>query len=97
MMRFLKNPSVPFRVGCFVLMLALVIWGYWWLVCLVAFFFLILFPLYYEIILWGILYDSLYGIPVPLLGGFDQIFTVIAIILFVCSYTLRHYVLAYER
>jgi|GEM_PF-444709 hypothetical protein len=51
------------RILAAVFMIALIAWGNWWLILIAAIVFLFLYETYYEIILWGICCDALYGLP----------------------------------
>ncbi|MEK7095539.1 MAG: hypothetical protein AAB917_02660 [Patescibacteria group bacterium] len=86
-----------FRAISFFVMLASIFWGYWWMVWIFAIIFLIIFKLYYEIIIWGVMYDSLYGAIVPLFWNINFTFTIIGFILFFGSFFLRKYILTYEK
>jgi hypothetical protein len=46
--------------------------------------------------LWGLLYDSLYGIPLAAFMDFPYVSTLASIILFMISCFLRKRLLAYE-
>ncbi len=50
-----------YRILAGICMVCLIAWGYWWLTLAVGILFLFLFKNYYEIIIWGILFDVLYG------------------------------------
>jgi hypothetical protein len=77
-------------------MIASIIWAPWWLTWGLAIVFLFIFPSYYEILLWGVAYDSLYGLPLPQFWNFPYIFSLSSAILFVISIYLRKLLLAYE-
>ena len=51
------------RILAGVLMIALIAWGNWFVIVIAAVIFLFLYDSYYEIILWGICGDALYGLP----------------------------------
>lgn len=42
-------------------MLFAIAWFSWWIIIIVAIVFLFYFKNYYEIIIWGIVFDTLYG------------------------------------
>ena len=77
-------------------MLASVIWGYWWLTWTLAIVFLFIFPSYYEILFWGVMYDSLYGISLPQFWGIPSMFTISSIVLLAVAWIVRNFLLAYE-
>lgn len=84
------------RIFTACLMIASIIWGYWWLTWSLAIIFLFIFPLYYEILFWGVMYDALYGLPLPQFYNLPYIFTISSIILFASAFFLRKILLAYE-
>jgi hypothetical protein len=63
-------------------MLAVIVWGYWWLtVALAIILLLFIFPNYYEILLWGVIYDALYGHASPRsIWGIAYIFSIGSIV-----------------
>lgn len=73
-----------------------VVWGYWWLSWIIALSLIFIFPKYYEIIFWGIMYDALYGTPLQMFYNIPYIFTIIGIVLFIISIIFRKNLLAYE-
>lgn len=77
-------------------MLISIVWAYWWVALILAIIFIFIFPSYYEILLWGLLYDSLYGIPLAAFMNFPYVSTLASIILFMISCFLRKRLLAYE-
>ncbi len=88
--------TTPFRIFAALVMITLILWGYWWIMWICAVVFLFLFPVYYEILLWGIVYDALYGLPLPQFWNFPYVFTTGTTILFLASIFVRKYLLAYE-
>ena len=78
------------------IMVVLVLWGYWWLTWGVALVFLFIFPDYYEILAYGIIYDALYGLPIPQFWNFGYVFTATSIALFLLSLMIRASLSAYE-
>ena len=84
------------RIISGIIMLILILFSYWWLVCILAILLLFYFNNYYEIILWGIIYDSLYGISIPAFWNIDIIFTIMCILLFSISLFLKRYLIIYE-
>ncbi len=77
-------------------MLALIVWGYWWLTWIWAIVFLFAFRDYYEIIFWGVMYDALYGLPLLQFWRFPYVFTLASVVLFFISLFLRKKLSAYE-
>ncbi|MDP3962277.1 MAG: hypothetical protein Q8Q03_00190 [bacterium] len=77
------------RIIAALIMIACILWGYWWLMLSAAIIFLFIFNSYYEIIAWGIIYDSLYGV--------THMFAIAAIILFMISFFLKKYLFAYAK
>ncbi len=91
----IKNKT--FRRVAIIAMLASIVWGYWWLTWALAILFLFLFPLYYEIIIWGIMYDAIYGLSLREFWGISSMFTALSLLLFIIAFSLRKYLLAYEE
>lgn len=85
-----------FRILAGLTIIASIMWGYWWLTWTLAIVFLFFFPSYYELILWGVMYDALYGLPISQFYNFRYIFTIVTLILFVTSLFLRKSLIAYE-
>jgi hypothetical protein len=85
-----------FRIAAAFLVLISIIWGYWWITWSLAIVFLFVFPSYYEIIFWGVMYDALYGLPIAQFWGFAFVFSAASIALFLIAHTLRKLLLAYE-
>jgi len=77
-------------------MIASVIWGPWWLTWSFAIIFLFLFPSYYEIIIAGVAYDALYGLPLAQFHNFPYVFTVSSAFLFIIAFFLRKKLLVYN-
>jgi hypothetical protein len=88
--------SKAFRIIAALVMVASLLWGYWWLTWSLAIVFLFVFPSYYEILFWGIAYDALYGLPIPQFNNFQYVFSCASIALFLISIYLRKLLLAYE-
>jgi len=57
---------------------------------------LFLFSKYYEIILWGVMYDAIYGIPLNMFWGIPYIFSILSITLLSISFIFRKNLLVYE-
>ena len=77
-------------------MIASIVWWPGWLSSLLAVVFLCTFPSYYEILVWGILSDALYGIRIAEFWGLSCFFSIVSIALFVCSLVLRNILIAHE-
>ena len=83
-----RNNNI-YRILAGLIMLGCVIWGYWWLVWSLAIIFLFIFPSYYEMIIWGVMYDALYGV--------SLMFSLASIGLFIISLYLKKRLFAYEN
>ncbi len=92
-----KSNQRFFRIVSFAVVLASLIWGYWWVTWSLAIIFLFLFPLYYEIIAWGVIYDALYGLQLPQFYNFPYTFTLASFIFFILAFFLKKYLTAYEK
>ena len=77
--------EIILRIIAGILMFSSIMWGFWWLTWCLAIALLFYFPFYYEIIAWGIVYDSLYGAPLPEFWNIRYIFTIMSIALFIIS------------
>ena len=83
------------RILAAVLMIILIAWGNWWMILAAVVVFLFLYDTYYEIILWGICCDALYGLPASLSPRLFQLFnmsyfaTLISIILLFLAIFLK--------
>lgn len=88
--------STTARILGAIVVLASIIWGYWWLTWALAILFLFIFTTYYEIIVWGVMYDALYGLAIPQFNEYRYVFTAASIILFLSAFFLRKYLVAYE-
>ncbi len=77
-------------------MLASIVGAWWWFTLILTIVFLFLFPVYYEILLWGIIYDALYGLPLARFGGFPYVFTVGAFVLFLATCMIRKILIIHE-
>ena len=77
-------------------MFCFIMWGYWWLTWCAAIILLFYFPIYYEIILWGVMYDALYGTALPEFWNIRYIFTIAGITLFLISFFLRKRLIVYD-
>jgi hypothetical protein len=88
--------SGALRIYCGIAVALAIVLAPWWLTWILAIAFLFIFPNYYEILLWGILYDSLYGLPLAQFGGSRYVFSIAGITLFVLVFFLKKYLAAYE-
>jgi hypothetical protein len=84
----MRIANTNLRIFAAVIMITSIVWGYWWMVLALAIIFLFIFPSYYEIIFWGVTYDSLYGI--------SMTYTLGSLILFIIAYYLKQYLFAYN-
>ncbi len=84
------------RIIAGIALLISIFFGYWWITWILAIIFLFLFPVYYEIIICGIIYDSLYGISTIRFMGIEYVFTIFSIILFLFSLLLMKHLKIYE-
>jgi hypothetical protein len=73
-----------------------IILGYWWLTWCLAIILLFYFPIYYEIIAFGIFYDGIYGVRLPEFWNINYIFTIASIILFGISLLIKKRLTIYE-
>src|SRR3989344_977938 len=85
-----------YRISTAIIMLISIIWGYWWISVILALIFLFLFPLYYEIIFWGVLYDALYGVPLELFYNIPYTFSILAIFIFTITFFIKKKLIVYE-
>ena len=53
--------NIFYRISAAIVMLFAIAWFSWWIIIIVAIVFLFYFKNYYEIIIWGIVFDTLYG------------------------------------
>ena len=53
--------KIFYRISAAIVMLFAIAWFSWWIIIIVAIVFLFYFKNYYEIIIWGIVFDTLYG------------------------------------
>ncbi len=89
-----NNPSL--RIAAALVMIASMIWGFWWLTWSLAIVFLLIFPAYYEILFWGVAYDSLYAVSLQQFWGATFVFTLAGLVLFVLGAALRKFLFAYD-
>lgn len=91
-----SKKTLIIRIATAVLMFCCIMWGYWWFTWCVAIVLLFYFPVYYEIILWGIIYDALYSLSLPEFWGIKYIFTITSIGLFILSFLLKKRLIVYD-
>lgn len=91
----MKN-SLLFRFIAAIILFACIIWGYWWIAWILAIIFLFIFPVYFEILVAGILYDALYGVILPELFHMRCMFTILSFMLFFASVFLKKRLIVYE-
>lgn len=89
-----KNTLI--RIVSVIIVFGLIIWAYWWFVWVFIIALLFYFKNYYEIILWGILYDALYSVSLAEYGNFRYIFTISSIILYVIGLIFRKRLIVYD-
>ena len=91
----MKN-NILFRIIAALILFACIVWGYWWLAWIIAIILLFIFPVYFEILVAGILYDALYGVALPEIFHMRCMFTIISFILFFTSLFLKKRLIAYD-
>jgi hypothetical protein len=96
-MKIDSKKVIIIRIVTAILMFCCIMWGYWWLTWCLAIALLFYFPSYYEIILWGVIYDALYASALPEFWDIRYIFTISSIILFCISYVLKKKLIAYDH
>ncbi|MDO8430647.1 MAG: hypothetical protein Q7S72_01485 [Candidatus Taylorbacteria bacterium] len=89
--------DIIIRIATAILMFCFIMWGYWWMTWCLAIALLFYFPVYYEIILWGIIYDALYGTSLPEFWNIRYIFTILSIAFFILAFTLRKRLIVYDK
>jgi len=85
------------RIVSALVMITLILWGYWWITWSLAIILLFVFKSYYEIIVWGIVYDALYGLTLLQFSNIPLVFSISSIILFLIFFFLRRNLLIYEE
>ena len=53
--------NIFYRISAAIVLLFAIAWFSWWIIIIVAIVFLFYFKNYYEIIIWGIFFDTLYS------------------------------------
>ncbi len=84
------------RVILGIIMFCTIIFGYWWMTWCLAILLLFYFPVYYEVIAWGVIYDSLYGIELPEFWNFKYIFTLFSILIFTLVLFIKKRLIIHE-
>ncbi len=84
------------RILSVAIMFLSILLGYWWITWIMAIIFLFFFRSYYEIILWGIMYDALYGLPLPMFYNTGHVFTIFSIIILLLVFYLRKRLIIYD-
>jgi hypothetical protein len=92
----MKRKNNIIRIVAGLIVLGSLVLSYWWLTWALAIIFLFIFPVYYEILTWGIIYDALYALPLPQFYGIPYIFTFASCILFLLSLAIRKYFVTYQ-
>lgn len=90
-----NNDSI-FRIFLGIVIFLCILWGYWWLTWSLIIVFLFYFRSYYEIILWGVTYDALYGLKLNIFWNIQYVFTISSIILLLIAFYLRKRLIAYD-
>jgi hypothetical protein len=90
------NKLILIRIATALMMFCFIMWGYWWFTWCLAIGLLFYFRNYYEIIIWGIIYDAIYGISLPEYGDIRYIFTISSIILYVLAIIFRKSLTVYD-
>ena len=91
----MKNKNILRFICDFILILS-ILFGYWWLTWILAIIFLFYFNFYIEIAICGVIYDSLYGIPLEEFWNMKYIFTLSSIVLFLISLIIKKRLIVYE-
>lgn len=81
-------------IGVFVF--SCILFGYWWLTLCLSILLLFYFKTYYEILLFGIIYDSIYGLSLPEFWNIRYIFTLTSVVLFIISLMIKKRLIIYE-
>lgn len=89
-----KNPI--YRILLAVTIFFCILWGYWWLSWSLIIVLVFYFRSYYEIILWGVMYDALYGLKLNVFWNIQYIFTISSIIILLIAFYLRKRLIAYD-
>lgn len=84
------------RIFSDIFILIFIIWMYWWITWPIIIISLFIFPKYFEMLAWGIIYDALYGIHLPAFFNIDYIFTIVSIVLLLLSLIIRRRLIIYE-
>ncbi|MDB5259580.1 MAG: hypothetical protein JWO73_788 [Candidatus Taylorbacteria bacterium] len=88
-MDFIKTYNIQIRIAAAILMLALIAWAPWWLIILAMIAGGICFDVYYEVLIFGVMIDALYGTSGQGIFNLQIKYTLIAIPLFFIAIMLR--------
>jgi hypothetical protein len=69
----------------------------WWLAVALIFAGLSIFHNYYEILIFGLVTDALYGVPLADFNGFTFVYTLSAFVLFIIAMYLKRIIKFYSR
>ena len=58
----MKNYKLIYRIAADILMIALIAWSPLWAIIIFSIVFAWIFAPYYEVIVWGLAFDALYGL-----------------------------------
>lgn len=84
------------RILLGLLLIIFLLFGYWWLPWLLAIVLLFYFPIYYEIIALGIIYDSIFGFVSPEMYNIKYISTIVSVVLLFISILIKKVLIVYE-
>lgn len=87
---------MKFRLLSAIIILSIIIWGYWWLSSLLIISATFYFPKYYEAIFFGVVYDALYGLELSAFHNQAHIFTIFAILSLLISFYTRKELIIYN-
>lgn len=73
------------RISANIILCTSVLFFPWWVGAFFGILFLFIFNLFYEIIIWGIMADLLFGTKIASLYDFNMILSVGALLFFVCA------------
>ncbi len=88
--------NTKIRVLLGIIVFSTILWGFWYLPLIISIILVFIIPKYYEIILWGIMYDALYGIPLDMFWHIPYIFSIASILFLIASLFFRKHLIVYE-
>lgn len=88
--------NTSFRILAALVILLSLVFGPWWLPVTLSIVAVFLFINYYEMVLWGVMMDALYGLPIEQFDGYRYVFTTASVILFLAVFFVRKYFAIYE-